>query len=345
MVLDDYYNTGDLSFITQYYELIKTKNYDAYFDNVVHLIKIEETPFERYLIDWPENERDGYDESVDYNTVFNCLHHKTYLELTEIAHLLNRKEDVAYYQNRAELLKESIIGKLYNEEKGAFSDGLRLDGTKSQHCSQHATAYALYSDVFTNKEMTEQMVKHIGTEIKMSVYGSFFLLEGLINSGYNDIAYKLLTKPSNNKESRTFDYIVNGLDATICPEAWGESYKDNMTFSHPWSSAPINAIVKGIFGIKPTSGGYSTFDVVLCPCNLETAPITIPTIKGSIYVSFNTDKKTVKVNIPANTKARLFVPDWFGDEAYVNNQPFRSQLIDEYYLFNIGCSEKVISFN
>lgn len=73
MALYDYYETGDVSLLEEYYNLLKTKLYFEYFDEDVNLSTHGPLPasgYNEYLYDWPETERDDYDTSVYYNTIF-----------------------------------------------------------------------------------------------------------------------------------------------------------------------------------------------------------------------------------------------------------------------------------
>ena len=53
--------------------------------------------------------------------------------------------------------------------------------------------------------------------------------------------------------------IVQGATATM--EAWTTDEKPNLSWSHPWASAPASAVVWGLFGIRPTKPAFASFVV------------------------------------------------------------------------------------
>ena len=62
-----------------------------------------------------------------------------------------------------------------------------------------------------------------------------------------------------------------------------------------------------MFGIRPTTAGYDTFDVKPQPDNVAWANVTVPTLKGRIGVAYDTvapGSYDVGVYVPGNAKAR-----------------------------------------
>ena len=346
MAVQDYLYTGDISFLKERYDTIKSKNFDFLYNHDLNLTSnggLPETQIYSYLIDWPEEERDNYDTGVLYNTVFNCLHVSTYEELAFIAKALGIDEDVREYTDKAEKLKSSLIRNMYNQELGAFSDGLYKSGNKSSHYSQHATAYALYCGIFDNEDMKQKMATYLGSQIKMSVYGAYFLINGLYQNRCDKEAFNLLTVSPTEDNYRSWQYIIEDLGATICPEAWSEQSKGNLTLSHPWSGTPGVAIVNGVFGIRPTSPAFSTFDIVIQPGDLKTAELITPCIKGKISVSFDLNNNTLQVNIPHNTKAKLYLPDSFSNSVLCNGDRIEVFQQQGYNYVEIMSGDKTIS--
>jgi hypothetical protein len=232
-----------------------------------------------------------------------------------------------------------MIYELYDEEKGAFADGLSADGERSAHYSQHATAFALACGVYTNAEMATKLADTIREqgEIRMSVYGSYFLLKGLYESGNGDVANMLLLDPNTDENARTWAKMIYTLGATITAEAWGEKNKTNMTFSHPWGAAPAYAIKNGIFGIVPTSAAYATFDVRFSVDGIGKASLTVPTLKGSIAASFDTTEGfSASVSVPANTEATVYIPAAQGKTLILDGQQADATWADGYLAITVG---------
>ena len=94
-------------------------------------------------------------------------------------------------------------------------------------------------------------------------------------------------------------------------EAWDPSLKSNLTYSHPWAASPAYNIPQGMFGIRPTTPGYATFDVRPQPAlgrlgarhaadaqGLDRRGVPHRSTAGRMSVSY----------VPGNTVAPVFVP-------------------------------------
>ncbi len=345
--MDDYMTTGDSASLNAYYDVLKTRVFTEFFDEDIGLLtsgtSAPSSVENSVLIDWPHIERDGYDTSVKFNTVLNAVAVGSYEALAQMAELTGHTADAEEYIYLAETIKEAMIEKLYNEETGAFADGLLKDGQASDHYAQHATAYALAFGIYEDQDMADAMAQAVTTpcEIRMSVYGSFFLLKGLYESGNGALANKLLLNDDDSEGARTWAYMLYNLGATITAEAWNSTNKTNMTLSHPWGAAPAYAIMNGIFGIRPTSAGYETFDVRLQTEGVGKASLTVPTIKGEVTVSFDSTADTYKATatVPANTQATIYLPAGAGAVLTVNGETVKASYKDGYISVTVGSGE------
>ena len=308
----DYLYTGNIDSLRRNYDILKEKLFDEYFDSSVGLMG---KPNLSYLVDWPNTERDGYKFSEAYfNTVFNAVAVGAYNDMSNIASVLLKEKDALYYKTRSNMIKDNMIKKLYSQKEGAFRDGLTKTGEPIEHYSQHATAFSLAYNIYSNSQMIECLTNYIKNQkvIKMSVYGAFFLLKGLYNVDAGDVADMFMTDTNEKLGARTWAYMIRNLGATITSEAWNEENKKNMTYSHPWGSAPGSQIPQGVFGIKPTSPGFNTFQVKFQPGNIKNASIKIPSIKGSITAAYHIDSASnlidTNINVPVNANAKVYLP-------------------------------------
>ncbi len=339
---EEYMTTGDDRSLHRYYAVLKEKTFFHDLVEGVGLIDLGQIPSSStnsILVDWPPSERDGYDMTVSYNTVLNAMASRAYRALSKIAYVTGHLEDGKAFAYLADNIKNTLISKAYDEENGAFRDGLMADGTSSPHMSQHATAYALACGIYSDTTMANQLATYIKTQgkIRMSVYGAYFLLMGLYESGHGDVANLLLLDPDTSEGARTWAYMRYVMNATITTEAWNQTNKPNMTLSHPWGAAPAHAITGGIFGIKPTAPGYENFDITLQPHGLTHGSLKMPTVKGSVKVSFTTEKGlTATTVIPANTAAVVRLPATSEDILFIDEK--LTTLIPEggYFTIPVG---------
>ncbi|MBQ7320437.1 MAG: family 78 glycoside hydrolase catalytic domain [Clostridia bacterium] len=348
--LDDYMATGDADSLAAYYDILKSRTFTDKISDEYELISTGVTGSSKtdaVLIDWPTQERDGYDANVPYNTVLNSVAVLAYENLAKIAQVLGNDADAKDFRSLAKTLRVSLIYELYDEEKGAFADGLKEDGTPSAHYSQHATAFALACGIYDSQEMADKLAETIRAqgEIRMSVYGSYFLLKGLYDSGNGDVANMLLLDDNTDDDARTWAKMMYTLGATITAEAWGEKNKTNMTFSHPWGAAPAYAIKNGMFGIQPTTAGYATFDVRFQTEGVGKASLTVPTVKGSIKAAFDStgDGYTASVTVPGNTSATVYLPAAQGATLTVDGQKTDAAWANGWLSVTVGSGEWIFA--
>lgn len=341
----DYMYTGNVDSLRESYSLLK-KNMEVFpVDKKVGLVKNDygEDGFNRPLVDWPETERDGYEYDIAiYNTVVNAIAYVAYKDMERIAAELGEKEDSVNYHNIERTIRDSMVKKLYNSDLGKFSDGLKDDGSRIEHYSQHATAYALYANIGEGEEIKQKMVEALKSDnrIKTSVFSAYFLLQGLYNNDAGDYATELLLS-DNDEDTHTWKCMLEKNHATITTEAWDTTTKDNMTFSHPWGASPAAFISNGIFGIVPTELGFEKFQIKIQPENVKNAKIKIPTIKGAICVSYmmkNGLFQQIKIVVPSNTNAELYIQVDKSEKKYAieDNGYFKIKLSAGKHVLNLS---------
>ncbi len=348
MARADYEYTGNTELIARQYELLCQKLYLPYWNEQLELfenITMAGNVTDAVLVDWPASERDGYayDQAI-YNTVFNSVHYRGLADLAFLAETLHKPEDAQKYRQMAERLKKSMIQRLYDPEQGCFLDGLTKEGQPVAHAAQHATAFALYAGVYDSKKMQQQMAGFLEQqgEIRMSVYGAHFLLEGLYAAGAGKFANELLLNDDVSPGARTWAYMLDKSNATITTEAWNTQNKPNMTFSHPWGSAAGAAIVRGIFGIKPTKPGFREFSLAIQPEGLRYAAIKVPTVKGPILAGFDTtgvNGSVLRATIPGNAVAHISFPCPAGGQVLCNGQPLQTNCENGCFCWSVGSGE------
>jgi hypothetical protein len=106
-------------------------------------------------------------------------------------------------------------------------------------------------------------------------------------------------------------YNMLRVGSTISLEAWDNKYKPNQDWNHIWGAVPANAIPRKLMGIEPLEAGFRRIRIKPQPSSLAHAEITVPTIRGSVKVSFvNTpdSKFEMEIEIPANTVAEVWLP-------------------------------------
>jgi len=307
---DSYLQTGDVAALARNYDALKAKLPTQWIEASTGLVRKNtgsngsSSCTDCDIVDWPTSERDGY-VFRPYNTVINAIGHQSFRDMADIATALGKDADAAQFTATADRLRAAANEKLFDSSVGAYRDGLNADGTPVNHYAIQASVFATAFGL-ADPARAAQTAEYIRTRgMACSVYCAAFVLESLYNGDRADVAHAFLTSTG----LRSWMNMINlGAGATM--EAWDPSLKSNLTYSHPWAASPAYNIPQGMFGIRPTTPGYATFDVRPQPEAVERAGVRLPTLKGSIGAAHHTvgDRTDVGVSIPGNTVARVFVP-------------------------------------
>ena len=98
--------------------------------------------------------------------------------------------------------------------------------------------------------------------------------------------------------------------ATATMEAWTVDEKPNLSWSHPWASAPASAVVWGLFGIRATEPGWRSIVVKPQPGNLSWASIRVPSLHGPVEAAFNQTRCSfnLTLRLPGGVQADACLP-------------------------------------
>lgn len=89
-----------------------------------------------------------------------------------------------------------------------------------------------------------------------------------------------------------------------------QSDKPNLSWSHPWCSAPANIVPRRLLGVQPLSPGYTHFEVFPQPASLRWAALSLPTLQGIIHLRLNQTASLINITlaIPLGSTARVCLP-------------------------------------
>lgn len=308
---NDYLYTGDSRSLAANYEILKNRTLTKLIEKnglISTTTGLQTQGFTksinfngpiRDIVDWPVSETDGFVFNT-YNAVTNAFHYKALQIMEDVAALLGRKTDAVYYRTAHQKLKV-----IYNNTFLNRATGLYKDGDATDHSSLHANMFAVNFDLVP-AEYKASVMKFISSRgMASSVYGSQFLMEALYQGGDENHALSLLTSGS----VRSW-YNMIRVGSTITLEAWDNSFKPNQDWNHAWGAAPANIIPRKLIGVEPLTAGFETVSIKPQIGKLTYADAIIPTIRGSIQIAIKStsSKYEVKVTIPANMKAIVYLP-------------------------------------
>jgi len=290
---EDYMYSGNKAYLEKYYSnlkgIIEKEDYDE--NGFIKNTKKED------IIDWPREERDGY-ELKDVNNVPNAFLCKSLELMSKIAGALDNEKDSIDYAEKYTQYKENFNKIFWNKEKGIY-----IDAIGSDHSSLHANIFPIAFGL-SSEEQNEKIIPFIKSKgMTVSVYGAQYLLDALYLVGEDDYAMQLIT---NDSERGWLKMIERG--ATITWEAWNEKVKGNLDWNHAWGAAPGNIIARRIFGIQPLEPGFKKALIQPQFSGLSKGEIKHPTISGPIEMEFEMRESGIFLKIKTEMPARLVLP-------------------------------------
>ncbi len=239
-VLNYYRYTGDIETLKELYPIVcGVVNYFAQYEREDGLLLNANEKWN--LVDWPKNLRDGYDVNNEEkeakrpcHNVLNAFYIGALKCVDEIKRILGEVPD-----DRAEHISKSYIKVFYDCEKKQF-----YDTEERLHSALHSNVLPITFKI-APKESLENIRRTIMEKgLCCGTQFSYFVLKALAAMEAYDDELKLIT---NETEHSWVNMLREG--ATTCFEAWGKEQKWNTSLCHPWSCAPIIAIIEDIAGV------------------------------------------------------------------------------------------------
>ncbi|HRU05631.1 MAG TPA: family 78 glycoside hydrolase catalytic domain [Candidatus Brocadiia bacterium] len=251
------------------------------------------------LVDHPVNMTDDYDAAVgtqakpgrdDCVSVLNAFYLGALMSRNRLRRIVGREaEDVA---------------PLAAEFRRRFWDaghGLFVDAEGSRHCSLHANTLPLLFGL-APEGGRESIVAFLRRKrMACGVYFAYFLLNALCDNGERNLAFDLMTC----YDARSWQSMLKA-GATACLEAWTPDLKENCSFCHAWSAAPIPVLVERVFGLSPAAPGWrrARFEPWLPP-SLEWAELEAPTPAGRFRVAMRRGRDGLACELDAPAGVRV----------------------------------------
>jgi hypothetical protein len=292
--------TGDRGFLERIYPAVRTTsdNFLGYL-NEDGLLEIEAWN----MLDWAPMDTPG----AGVVTHQNMLLVRALREAAEIADLLDHGDDSVKWRKSADELKEAINRHLWSEEKGAFIDCIRPDGTPSPVISQQTNTMALLCDCVDGEraEKVRQLVLNPpeGVVTAGSPFFMFFLFEQLARDGEIERMLDLTREKWGfmiDKGATTFWETFPGWAGRRWTRSW----------CHAWSSAPTYFLSTEVLGVCPEKPGFEVVRIAPKPAGLRWCRGRFPTVQGEICVEWrNTEGEfELEAEIPPHLKAHIVLP-------------------------------------
>lgn len=222
--------------------------------------------------------------------------------MSEFAGTLGKTEDATKYAALAETIRKAIVQKFHIN--GAFEAG-----------TQTSQLFALWANLVKGAE--EQKVadtleaafeKH-NWHLSTGIFGTKMLFDVLRERDQNEMAYRI----ANQRSFPGWGYMLeNG--ATTLWETWAAS--DNVySKNHPMFGSIGEWFYRSLLGINPAAPGFKKIIIKPQPAgDLTFAKGSYNSLYGKISSDWKIQngKFSLKVRIPANTSAEIWVPLKYG---------------------------------
>ncbi len=285
-----YFHTGDDAFVKSIYPLMlsamdfaeRRLNGDGLY---------EKRQGDWVFVDWANN----FDKDSGPLCAEQMLLCRAYGCIAKTALLLGDGAGAERFLRREKEVCKKINLLYWDEEKHAFIDDCK---TGNRNVTRHANIFALLFGLTDEKrkaEIIEHVIKNPDIPVISTPYFEFFELDAMC--GIGDIGF--MTDMLKNYWGGMIEKGATTFWESYFPEQsrvenyamYGRPYGKSLC--HAWGSSPIYLIGKYILGVRPTSPGYATFEVVPNAACFRSFSGKVPAGKGTVSVTLSDGKYTV----------------------------------------------------
>ncbi|MCA9985370.1 MAG: family 78 glycoside hydrolase catalytic domain, partial [Anaerolineales bacterium] len=306
-----YQQTGDRNFLQAHYGKLKAiaayvARHQSDSDGLIYHLTGGGGPYEEGIIDWPPSMRYGYDMATVARTVVNGYAAIDFTVIVQIATLLGDGAMAATYAARAARLTQGINSRLLTAA-GIYCDGLRVDGSQSDHASQQANIFPLALGL-TPAEQRASVLDHIRQmQMRVGMPTVYWLIRAVGEMGDGVHLLDLFTRADWTGWAQN---IAQG--ATCTWESWDADRVKDVSMSHPWGAIGLLGIQEYVLGVQPLAPQYARLRVrpLWFGDRLPAASGTIPTERGPVALGWTRagDHFSLELTLPPNVVAEVYLP-------------------------------------
>ncbi|HEX8316055.1 MAG TPA: family 78 glycoside hydrolase catalytic domain, partial [Flavisolibacter sp.] len=223
--------------------------------------------------------------------------------MSRIAKLLGNESDAATYAKAADNIRDAFNKEFYKPETGQYATG-----------SQTCNAMALYLNLAAPEhrpQLVEAIVADIrkrGNGLTSGDVGYRFLLKALAEEGRSDVIFDM----NNQSEKPGYGYQLK-MGATSLTEKWDASVGNFGSQNHFMLGQINEWFFNDLVGISSDESSAGFKKIIIRPAVLETISWvkgSFQSINGTVVSEYRQEgrKLMMKVSIPPNTTATVFVP-------------------------------------
>ncbi len=253
--------------------------------------------------------------------------------MSEMAHAAGKDADEKRYDGVVQNIR-AAFQKAYIKEDGTVGTGTQT--------SYVVALYTKMAPAALEPLLVDKLVKDIEARnwhLSTGFLGTPFLLFTLADHGRSDVAYRLLL----NDTYPSWGYMLS-KGATTWWERWNGDTGDPAmnSYNHYAFGSVIAWVYRYAAGIDTTPDSPGFKEIVIHP-HLDARMTSVRGEYDSVYGKIVSDWKgtptgpfSLKVTIPANTSARVFLPASAGEHVVEDGNPVSAQADHGSYVIQIG---------
>ena len=220
--------------------------------------------------------------------------------LSNMAKAIGKKTDAAYLDSLANRVKTSFTKKYLDEAKKSYSIGY-------QGANVFPLAFGLVPQKYelaVFNTLVNHIIKNTKGHFDTGMMATPYVLEVLTKYGRADLAYTLM----NQRDFPSFGYNIEHGATTL----W-ETWDGKASHDHPMFGSVTAWFYQALGGINPDVSAPGFKHVIIKPSiidELDSVSVNYHSVYGNIASSWSLegDKLVMKVSVPANTRASVYVP-------------------------------------
>lgn len=291
---------GDDQLIRKYYD-----RYKRYMDYLAFRAK-------GHVLDFGLGDWRSYKTETPVSFTSTCYYFLDAVLMARFAELAGRENDISHYENLADSIREAINMKFYYETEGIYANG-----------SQTALSAALYQGVVPEDKKScvlanlENRIHADNDHLDVGLLGSKYLLNALTDNELSELAYTIASR--DTKPSWGW-WIRQGL--TTFQEGWGIGPSRN----HIYKGEILAWMYKALAGINPDPENPGFRNIIIKPHfveGLSHVKARYESVNGLIESEWSNigDRTALRITVPANTQAIVYLPDREGRLIYESGLP------------------------